>query len=228
MIAVRGLRPVRCTRPQHQCGYSLPSYHTPPPPTYFGPGGNDGKLPAAPTTPAASAASAAPRVAAPPPPPSSFAPQPLPASKSLPRARELVTLLLLVAVALLLLFEYERQLREFEHRLLEQQALYNRKLVKNFNDYHVARKQRDALFVAKEREHMKLEMKLSVHVGLLRRQLQELGVEPVLIEQAMQVFEKDVRIGNTLSNGLLLWVEDLSEVRNHVPHFRDYDEKRKR
>ncbi|ODQ83025.1 hypothetical protein BABINDRAFT_79764 [Babjeviella inositovora NRRL Y-12698] len=141
------------------------------------------------------------------------------------KPRELFTLVFFVAALSGLYIEYERQSKEFERRLTDQQTTYQKNLIQNFNKYQQHKKQRDMLFMKKDKEHMKLEMKLSIHVGLLRKQLQEAGIDPVSIEKAIEQYERDVKIGSTLTNGSLLWVDDASTVRPFVPHFKDYEKK---
>lgn len=139
------------------------------------------------------------------------------------RTREMVGYLWCLVCVTGLYIELERRSKEFERRLTDQQTTYQKNLILNFNKYQQYKKQREQLFVKRDREHAVLEMKLSIHIGLLRQQALEAGLDPVSVEAALAQYERDVKVGTTLSNGSLLWVDDASPVRPHVPHLKDYD-----
>lgn len=90
---------------------------------------------------------------------------------------------------------------------------------------NAARKKRE-LQILNERKMVKMrEMKLSLHVAMLRKQLQDHGIQPKSIEECVNEYENSVKMENSISNvsGTMLWVADDSNIKGYIPNVREYD-----
>lgn len=90
------------------------------------------------------------------------------------------------------------------------------------------RKKRE-LQILNERKNVQMrEMKMSLHVAMLRKQLRDHGIEPATIDEALQEYERSVKMENSISNvsGTSLWVVDDSPTKAFVPNVREYDSKK--
>lgn len=90
---------------------------------------------------------------------------------------------------------------------------------------NAARKKRE-LQILNERKMVKMrEMKLSLHVAMLRKQLQDHGIPPKSIEECVNEYENSVKMENSISNvsGTMLWVADDSNIKGFIPNVREYD-----
>lgn len=90
---------------------------------------------------------------------------------------------------------------------------------------NAARKKRE-LQILNERKMVKMrEMKLSLHVAMLRKQLQDHDIQPKSIEECVNEYENIVKMENSISNvsGTMLWVADDSNIKGYIPNVREYD-----
>lgn len=70
-----------------------------------------------------------------------------------------------------------------------------------------------------------LQGKMQMHIALLRKQLIELGAEPIDIENAIQQFEKDVKV-DVAANAVELWVPGESEIKRLIPDPHEYSQRK--
>ncbi|ODV79783.1 uncharacterized protein CANTADRAFT_49866 [Suhomyces tanzawaensis NRRL Y-17324] len=82
-----------------------------------------------------------------------------------------------------------------------------------------ARKQRDLQIVQERRDHARRSFKMSVHIAMLRKQLVDLGVDPLEIDEAVKEFERSVKVDNSMKNvsGQTLWIDDSSRTYMFQP-----------
>ncbi|SCU92930.1 LANO_0E02564g1_1 [Lachancea nothofagi CBS 11611] len=87
------------------------------------------------------------------------------------------------------------------------------------------RKKRELQILNERKLIQTREMKVALHVAMLRKQLIEAGLKPATIEQALHEFEKHVKMENSISNvsGTRLWVTDDSPSKCYVSDVREYD-----
>lgn len=91
---------------------------------------------------------------------------------------------------------------------------------------NAARKKRE-LQILNERKTTKMrEMKLALHIAMLRAQLQEHGIEPRSIEECALEYARSVKMDNSISNvsGTALWVNDDSSLKGLMPNPREYED----
>lgn len=93
--------------------------------------------------------------------------------------------------------------------------------------FNNARKKREIQILNERKNFQKREMKMALHVALLRKQLQEAGVQPVDINEAIAEFERNVKMENSLANvtGASLWIVDDADIKSYVPSSHEYDRK---
>lgn len=77
-----------------------------------------------------------------------------------------------------------------------------------------ALQKKDLLILKERRDTSRRAFKMALHVALLRKQLSDLGHDPVDIESAVNTFENKVKINNSIQNvsGQSLWLEDDSRT----------------
>mmetsp|Transcript_7668 Transcript_7668/g.9494 ORF Transcript_7668/g.9494 Transcript_7668/m.9494 type:complete len:221 (-) Transcript_7668:126-788(-) len=77
-----------------------------------------------------------------------------------------------------------------------------------------ARKKRDLQILQERKDQDKRNFKMGLHIAFLRKQLVDLGVDPVDIETAIKEFERSVRADNSIKNvsGQSLWLDDKSRM----------------
>lgn len=92
-----------------------------------------------------------------------------------------------------------------------------------------ARRKHDLQLLQERKENQKTQFKLSIHIALLRKQMIEKGLTPIEIEDALNEFEKSVRIDNSIKNisGQQLWLDSRSELKEFLPDIHDYDKRLK-
>ncbi|KAH3684867.1 hypothetical protein WICPIJ_004170 [Wickerhamomyces pijperi] len=137
---------------------------------------------------------------------------------------------LVVATLLLSYFavdNYGRRI-ELEKSAQEQQLKFLKSLSVQQNTFNQARKKKDLQLITERKKMQTREMKMVYHIALLREQLMKQGVSPIEIEKALEAFEKDVKMENSLSNvsNMALWVVDDSELKKFVPSIHEYDNKK--
>ncbi|SCU83163.1 LAMI_0C02234g1_1 [Lachancea mirantina] len=91
-------------------------------------------------------------------------------------------------------------------------------------------RKRDLQVLNERKQTQMRQMKLSLHVAMLRKQLIDQGLEPVSIDELRREFDRSVRMENSVSNvsGTALWVVDSSPAKPHVSNVREYDTKKPR
>ncbi|CUM49945.1 unnamed protein product [Debaryomyces tyrocola] len=91
-----------------------------------------------------------------------------------------------------------------------------------------ARKKRDLQILQERKDQDKRNFKMGLHIAFLRKQLVDLGADPVDIETAIKEFEKSVRADNSIKNvsGQSLWLDDKSPLKLYLPDAHDYDKKK--
>lgn len=114
------------------------------------------------------------------------------------------------------------QQKAFENAMEQQKAVALAQM--SFNN---ARKKREIQILNERKNFQKREMKMALHVALLRKQLQEAGVQPVDINEAIAEFERNVKMENSLANvtGASLWIVDDADIKSYVPSSHEYDRK---
>ncbi|CAH6723685.1 hypothetical protein CLIB1444_18S01090 [[Candida] jaroonii] len=92
------------------------------------------------------------------------------------------------------------------------------------NDF---KKKIDQAMILERRNVEKRSFKMSLHIALLRKQLEDNGIDPIKIDSAIKEFEKNVRLENSVRNstGQSLWLDENSELRTRLPNIHDYDRK---
>lgn len=87
------------------------------------------------------------------------------------------------------------------------------------------RKKRELQILNERKSVLQRQMKMSLHVAMLRKQLLDLGHDPVPIDTILQEYSKSVKMENSISNvsGTALWVTEDSDYKSYVPNAREYD-----
>ncbi|CUS23113.1 LAQU0S08e02410g1_1 [Lachancea quebecensis] len=109
---------------------------------------------------------------------------------------------------------------------LEEQALKARQAQELIAKQLNAQRKKRELQILNERKLVQTrQMKVALHVAMLRKQLLDAGLAPASIEDALQEFERHVRMENSISNvsGTRLWVTDESPAKQFVPDVREYE-----
>lgn len=115
--------------------------------------------------------------------------------------------------------ELQAQVEQDRIKLAETQEFLTRQT-------NAARKKRE-LQILNERKTTKMrEMKLALHVAMLRAQLQEHGIKPRSIDECVQEYARSVKMDNSISNvsGTALWINDDSSLKGLLPNPREYEE----
>ncbi|AMD21431.1 HER152Wp [Eremothecium sinecaudum] len=88
-----------------------------------------------------------------------------------------------------------------------------------------ARKKRELQILNERKNNQIRQMKLQLHIAMLRKQLLDNNVQPIRIQEVVHDYERYVRMENSISNvsGTSLWVTDDSPFKAHVPNVREYD-----
>lgn len=122
---------------------------------------------------------------------------------------------------------YGRRL-ELEKAVQEQQLKFLKNLSVQQNTFNQARKKKDIQLITERKKMQTREMKMVYHIALLREQLIKQGLEPIEIAKALEEFEKEVKMENSLSNvsSMALWVVDDSELKKFVPSIHEYENKK--
>lgn len=92
-----------------------------------------------------------------------------------------------------------------------------------------AREKRDLQILMERKDNQKKAFKMQLHIAMLRQQLAKNGIDPVDIDDALDEFDKSVKLSNSIRNisGQNLWLNDDSELKNYLPDIHDYDKKTK-
>ena len=81
-------------------------------------------------------------------------------------------------------------------------------------------RKRDLQILQERKDQDKRNFKMGLHIAFLRKQLVDLGADPVDIETAIKEFEKSVRADNSIKNvsGQSLWLDDKSRTYSSIQH----------
>lgn len=90
------------------------------------------------------------------------------------------------------------------------------------------RKKRELQILNERKSTLQRQMKMALHIAMLRKQLADLGQEPVSISTIQQEYANSVKMENSISNvsGTALWIADNSELKSYLPNAREYDEEK--
>lgn len=77
-----------------------------------------------------------------------------------------------------------------------------------------ARRSKDLQMIEERKDNEKRSFRMALHIALLRKQLADLGIDPIGVDSAIKEFEKSVKIDNSIKNisGQSLWLEDNSRM----------------
>ncbi|AAS53210.2 AFL164Cp [Eremothecium gossypii ATCC 10895] len=150
-----------------------------------------------------------------------------PRAQAAPARKPLLEGALFVAVGTLAFFAVDnyRERTAAEVRL-QKQLLESQRMHEVFTRQVNAARRKRELQVLNERKATQIrQMKMALHIAMLREQLHDRGVEAVGVDQVLQEFDRHVRMENSISNvsGTSLWVVDDAPAKPYVPNVRDYD-----
>ncbi|SJM85463.1 uncharacterized protein ZBIST_2277 [Zygosaccharomyces bailii] len=91
-----------------------------------------------------------------------------------------------------------------------------------------ARKKRELQILNERKSYQIREMKLALHIAMLRNQLQDAGIDPVSVNKCLQEYHRSVKMENSVSNvsGTALWLAD-DELKSLLPNVREYSDNRR-
>lgn len=75
------------------------------------------------------------------------------------------------------------------------------------------------------RQNVITQGKMQMHIALLRKQLEDLGVDPIDIDTAVQEFEHSIKI-DIVGNRVELWVPGENDIKRLIPDPHEYNKKR--
>jgi hypothetical protein len=119
------------------------------------------------------------------------------------------------------LFDQHERLDESE-RKMEMMKKKQKEVVVQMQSY---KNKLNKIAIDNAKKNVVLQGKMQMHIALLRKQLIELGVEPVDIEKAIQQFEEDVKV-DIAANTVELWVPGESDVKRLIPDPHEYSQRR--
>lgn len=127
--------------------------------------------------------------------------------------REFTSFLAMCALAYFAIDNYTNRIR-LEKLNIETTAINLKTLQAQQANFLNARKKRDLQILQERKDQDKRNFKMGLHVAFLRKQLVDLGVDPVDIDTAVKEFEKSVRADNSIKNvsGQSLWLDDKSRM----------------
>ncbi|AGO13001.1 AaceriAFL164Cp [[Ashbya] aceris (nom. inval.)] len=161
-------------------------------------------------------------------PPSYFnRPAQAPPAQAAPARKPLLEGALFVAVSTLAFFAVDnyRERTAAEVRLHKQLVESQRMHEVFTRQVNAARRKRE-LQVLNERKTTQIrQMKMALHIAMLRKQLHDHSIDAVGVDQVLQEFDHHVRMENSISNvsGTSLWVMDEAPAKPYVPNVREYD-----
>lgn len=137
---------------------------------------------------------------------------------------EYAMIISVVALSFFAIDNYKER-KELESKL-HREITTNKNLQDAYQKQVNAIRRKRELQILNERKQIQIrEMKMSLHIALLRNQLMSKEVKPISIEETLQEYEKCIKMENSLSNvsGTMLWVDDNSPFKAYVPNVREYD-----
>ncbi|ODV57831.1 uncharacterized protein ASCRUDRAFT_78355 [Ascoidea rubescens DSM 1968] len=125
-------------------------------------------------------------------------------------------------------FDNYLKAKELEGKVVEQINNNHKALAIAQMSFNKTRKKREMQILNERSNNQKREMKMVLHVAMLRKQLRDNGIEPVNIDDATAEFEKNVKMENSMSNlsGTSLWVVDDAPIKSFVPNIHEYDRRK--
>ncbi|CAI5756595.1 unnamed protein product [Candida verbasci] len=142
--------------------------------------------------------------------------------------KEITTLIAMLALAYIAIDNYTSRIK-IEKLHQETTAINLKALQIQQLNYQKDKKARDLQILKERKEVAKRSFKMSLHIAMLRKQLKELGVDPIELDKVVNEFEKTVKVDNSMKNvsGQYLWIDDSSEYKNELPDPMEYDKIRK-
>lgn len=125
--------------------------------------------------------------------------------------RELSVLLTMMVLSYLAIDNYWNRVKL--EKLLNETTIINIKTLKlQQANYTTAQKRKNLLVIGERRENNKKFTKMGVHIALLRKQLIDLGHNPVDIDSALKEYEKTVKVNTSVNNvtDQILYIGDQS------------------
>ncbi|GAV52963.1 hypothetical protein ZYGR_0AI02450 [Zygosaccharomyces rouxii] len=112
-----------------------------------------------------------------------------------------------------------QELQSQQLKAREQQEFFARQV-------SAARKKRELQVLNERKLHQVREMKLALHIAMLRRQLQDADKKPVSVQDVLQEYHNSVKMENSISDvsGTFLWLQS-SELNAFLPNVREYNER---
>ncbi|AOA60340.1 Hypothetical protein PP7435_CHR1-1517 [Komagataella phaffii CBS 7435] len=123
------------------------------------------------------------------------------------------------------LFENYKRTWELEQKLETQQQGYKRNISQLQANFKSFQKKQSSTYSSLKKTNNEREVKMALHIGILRQQLIKNGIEPSGIDEALREFENKVRI--TVDPSLnYIWLEDESALKPYTPDIHDYDKRK--
>ncbi|KAI5957570.1 hypothetical protein KGF57_003264 [Candida theae] len=142
--------------------------------------------------------------------------------------REITGLLAMFALAYLAIDNYSERVK-IEKLHHDTTAINLKALQVQQLNHAQERKKRDLTMLQERREIAKRDFRMGLHIAMLRKQLIDVGMKPVELDQAIKEFENSVKADNSIKNvsGQYLWLDDKSEFKPYLPDAMEYDKSRK-
>lgn len=134
---------------------------------------------------------------------------------------------MIISIATLCFFALDnyRIRNDLQHRVEADQIQQREKQEFMTKQMNASRRKRE-LQILNERKFTKMrEMKMALHIAMLRKQLKDNGIDPWSIEDCLNEYAKTVKMENSISNvsGTALWIMDDSTLKAYVPNVREYE-----
>ncbi|SCU81134.1 LAME_0B05776g1_1 [Lachancea meyersii CBS 8951] len=136
----------------------------------------------------------------------------------------LATVISVLALSLLALDSYRVRL-SLEAKLEQEAEQFKQTQDLITREFKANRKKRELQVLNERRRVQMREMKVALHVALLRKQLVDAGITPATIQRALEEFDKNAKMENSIENvsGTRLWVTENSDCKSYVSDIREYD-----
>ncbi|CEP62523.1 uncharacterized protein LALA0_S05e07536g [Lachancea lanzarotensis] len=138
--------------------------------------------------------------------------------------QDLVTVISVLALSLLAFDSYRVRVK-LEAKLEQDTEHFKKTQDLVTKEFNANRKKRELQILNERKRVQTRELKVALHVALLRKQLEDLGVQPASVNQALQEFEKNAKMENSTSNvsGTRLWITENSPCKGYISDVREYD-----
>lgn len=100
-------------------------------------------------------------------------------------------------------------------------ALSAKALQQQLREFAEARQRHLVAMMKLTRAQNRVMLKMSIHIAMLRKQLEEAGLEPAQIDKVVEEFQSSVRVLMVNGNETL-WLDDASPYKQYLPSVRDY------